>query len=217
MKTRIIKIDSEPLGSESILDIARVLQEDGVIVYPTDTFYGLGGNCLSQKALRKIFEIKRRPASKGLPVLISDLEMAKRLAVELPMSFFVLAARFWPGPLTLVLKAAAHLPRGLVGPKKTIGIRLPNVPWLQNLIRETGVPFITTSANISGQREIASPDKAIRLFQGKVDLIVDGGRTPGCLPSTVVDLTGEKPVIIREGVIGRKVNESLTSTSSPIK
>jgi L-threonylcarbamoyladenylate synthase len=204
MKTRVIKIDTEPFGSDSIRDIARVLREDGVIVYPTDTFYGLGGNCLSQKALRKVFEIKRRPVSKGLPVLVSELKMAKRLAIELPRIFFVLANRFWPGPLTLVLKAASHLSRELVGPKKTIGIRLPDVPWLQVLIREIGVPLIATSANISGQKEVASPEVAIRFFQGKVDLILDGGPTPGGLPSTVVDLTGEKPILVREGVIGNQ-------------
>ncbi|MGB7294617.1 MAG: L-threonylcarbamoyladenylate synthase [Candidatus Aminicenantales bacterium] len=204
MKTSTIKIDPRSVRPATIRDIARVLRRDGVIVYPTDTFYGLGGNCSSQKALQKIFKIKRRPGFKGLPVLVSDKEMAEALASERPPIFNALAARFWPGPLTMVLKAASHLPGDLIGPKKTIGIRLPDVPWLQALIRETGVPLISTSANISGQGEIASPEEAIRLFQGKVDLIVDGGPTFGGKPSTVIDLAREKPVLIREGVIDPK-------------
>jgi L-threonylcarbamoyladenylate synthase len=204
MKTRIIRIETQSVLPELLHDIVRVLQGDGVIVYPTDTFYGIGGNCYSKEALKKIFKLKKRPRSKGLPVLVSDLEIAKGMAAEIPPLFFALAAEFWPGPLTLVLKAAPHLPVELVGPKGTIGIRLPDIPWLQALIRETGSSLITTSANISGEGEIASPEEVIRLFQGKVDLIVDGGPTPGGKPSTVVDLTGEKPVLVRGGVIGSK-------------
>jgi len=187
-----------------IRDIARVLAGNGVIVYPTDTFYGLGAKCFSQKALHRIFEIKKRPGFKGLPVLVSDLEMAKGMTAGLPPVFYALASRFWPGPLTIVLKAASHLPAELVGPGRTIGIRLPAVPWLQVLIRETGFALVTTSANISGEGEIVSAQEVIRVFKGKVDLIVDGGQTPGSKPSTVIDLTGEKPILIREGVLGRK-------------
>ncbi len=204
MNTRIIKIELQSVRRKILHGIVRVLQEDGVIVYPTDTFYGIGGNCYSKEALRKIFKLKKRPSSRGLPVLVSGLEMAKGMAAEIPPVFFALAARFWPGPLTLVLKAAPHLPRELIGPKKMIGIRLPDVPWLQALIRETGVPLIATSANISGEGEIASPEEVSHLFQEKVDLIVDGGPTPGGKPSTVIDLTGEKPVLVREGRIDNK-------------
>jgi L-threonylcarbamoyladenylate synthase len=204
MKTRVLKIDPDAIKPMTIRDIVRVLEGNGVIVYPTDTFYGLGGNCFSQKALQKIFEVKKRPSSKGLPVLVSGLEMAEGMAAELPPIFNTLASRFWPGPLTLVLKAASHLPAELVGPGRTIGVRLPAFPWLQALIRETGVALVTTSANISGEGEIDLAEEVIRVFKGKVELIVDGGRTPGGKPSTVVDLTGEKPILIREGVLGIK-------------
>jgi L-threonylcarbamoyladenylate synthase len=204
MKTPILKIDPNAVKSVEIRVIARVLAGNGVIVYPTDTFYGLGANCFSQQALQRIFEIKRRPGSKGLPVLVSDLEMAKGLAAELPPVFQTLASQFWPGPLTVVLRAASDLPEELVGPGRTVGIRLPAVLWLQALVQETGVPLVTTSANISGQGEIESAEEVKRVFKGKVDLIVDGGRAPGGKPSTVLDLTGEKPVLVREGVIGKK-------------
>lgn len=203
-KTRVLKINPDAVAPAVIRKIARVLAEEGVIVYPTETFYGLGANCLSERALRRVFEIKMRPAAKGLPVLVSDLTMAEGLATELPAAFQALASRFWPGPLTVILKAAPFLPAVLVGRERTIGVRLPAVPWIRSLVRETTVPLVTTSANISGQGEIASPEDVGRVFAGKVDLIVDGGRTPGSGPSTVVDLTGNEPVLVREGIIGRK-------------
>jgi L-threonylcarbamoyladenylate synthase len=204
MKTRILNIDPADVGPEAIRTIAEVLADNGVIVYPTETFYGLGANALSRKALRRVFEVKQRPISKGLPVLVSDLLMAEGLAAELPPAFYTLASRFWPGPLTLVVKAAGRLPPELVGPGRAIGIRLPAVPWLQALIRESGFALVTTSANISGQGEMSSAEEVKRVFLDKVDLIVDGGTTPGNKPSTVIDLRGEKPVLVREGVIGEK-------------
>ena len=203
LKTRVLKIDPDAVRAGAIRETARILAANGVIVYPTETFYGLGANCFSRQALQRIFEIKKRPGSKGLPVLVSDLEMARGLAAEIPPAFQVLASRFWPGPLTVVLKAASHLPPELAGPGRTIGIRLPAVIWLQKLIRVIGLPLVTTSANISGQGEIESAEEVKSVFTGKVDLIVDGGKAPGGQPSTVVDLTGEKPVLIRGGVIAR--------------
>ena len=204
MKTRVLKINPDAVGPGAIRKVTRVLAGNGVIVYPTDTFYGLGADCFSQPALRRIFEIKKRPGSKGLPVLVSDLEMAKGLAAELGPDFQSLASRFWPGPLTIVLKAAPHLPPELVGAGRTIGIRFPAVAWLQDLIRESAVPLVTTSANISGQGEIESAEEVKRVFKGNVDLIVDGGNTHGGKPSTVIDLTGDKPVLVREGAIAKK-------------
>ena len=207
MKTRVLKIDPDNVRPGAIREIVRVLAADGVIVYPTETFYGLGANCFSRQALHRIFENKKRPGSKGLPVLVSDLEMATGLTADLPPVFQVLASRFWPGPLTFVLKAASHLPPELAGPGRTIGIRLPAVVWLQELIRAVGLPLVTTSANISGQGEIESAEEVRSVFTGKVDLIVDGGKTHGGKPSTVVDLTGGKPVLIREGVIHKNALE----------
>lgn len=207
MNSRILKINPDAVKPRTIREIVRVLAKDGIFVYPTDTFYGLGGSCLSQNAIRRIFEIKKRSASKGLPVLVSDIEMAKTLVSETPAIFYTLAARFWPGPLTMVMKAASPLPSELVGSTGTIGVRLPAIVWLQTLIREIGVPLVTTSANISGEGEIAAADEVIHLFQRKVDLIVDGGQAPGGKPSTVIDLTGKRPAFIRDGVIPKEMLE----------
>ena len=206
---RIIKISSKKIEEEKVRLIANTLKQGGVIAYPTDTFYGLGADCFSAEALQRIYRIKKREARKPFPVLISDLPMVKDLAAEIPAAFRALTAKFWPGPLTLVIKAAARLPAELVGVNRTIGIRLPNVTWLRELIRKVGFPIIATSANISGAGEIDSAEEVIRQFQDKVDLIVDGGRTPGGRPSTVVDLTGERPVVVREGAILRTALERL--------
>jgi L-threonylcarbamoyladenylate synthase len=197
----VIKISSEKIQEEEIRLISNILRQGAVIAYPTDTFYGLGANVFSRQALERIHRIKKRQASKPMPVLVSDLEMAKSLIAEIPSLFGPSTEKFWPGPLTLVIKAAAGLPAELVGAKRTIGIRLPNVTWLRDLIHRAGFPIVATSANISGAGEIDSAEEVIRQFKEKVDLIADAGRTPGGRPSTVLDLTGKRPVILREGAI----------------
>jgi L-threonylcarbamoyladenylate synthase len=201
---RIIEIDPSRVALEAVHTIAEALRKEEVIVYPTDTFYGLGTECYSKAALSRIYEIKGRPISKALPVLISDADMARELASELPPSFGLLSAAFWPGPLTLIFRAAARLPSELVGRERTIGIRVPARAWIRELVRVIAVPVVATSANLSGESEIDSPAEAIRQFLDKVDLIVDGGKTTGGRPSTVVDLTSDVPVIRREGAIPRE-------------
>jgi len=210
-KARILKITSGTIEEKEMRLIAKTLREGGVIAYPTDTFYGLGADCFSGEALQRIYRIKHRDPVKPSPVLVSDLSMVRDLAAEIPAAFRTLSAEFWPGPLTLIIKAAARLPAELSGPNQTIGIRLPNVTWLRELIRQLGFPILATSANISGAGEIDLAEEVIRQFQDKVDLIVDGGRTPGGRPSTVVDLTGKRPVILREGAIAKeKIREILS-------
>lgn len=211
MRTQIIKINPKKVQAQTIRIITDTLSRGGVIIYPTDTYYGLGADCLLEQAVKRIFQVKKRQFSKALPVLIADIEMARKIAAEIPPSFHTLSAEFWPGPLTLVLKAAAMLPAELVGTDQTIGIRLPAVPWLRELIRQAKFPIVATSANISGEGEIASPEKVIQVFNHRVDLIVDGGQTPGSLPSTVVDLTSGQPVLIRDGAIpGARLKKYLT-------
>jgi len=211
LKTHIITITPKKVEPSKIRTIADVLSGGGVIVYPTDTFYGLGADCYSRPAVKRIFELKKRQAIKALPVLVADVAAVRKISAKIPPLFHSLAAEFWPGPLTMVLKAADVLPAELVGPGKTIGIRLPAVRWLRALIRQAGSPLVATSANISGEGEIASVEKVIDVFSHKVDLIIDGGRAAGLLPSTVVDLTSRKPVLVRDGAIPRsRLSQYLT-------
>jgi L-threonylcarbamoyladenylate synthase len=201
LKTQIIRLDPGKVEAPKIRIIAGNLSRGGVIVYPTDTYYGLGADCYLEEALRRVYKLKKRQSSKPLPVLVADIGMARKIAADIPPSLDSLAAEFWPGPLTVVLKAAAFLPDKLVGNQRTIGVRLPAVPWIRELVEQADFPIVATSANISGQGEIASAQKVIEVFDHRVDLIVDGGETPGRLPSTVVDLTSGKMILVREGAI----------------
>jgi len=203
VETNIIKINPERVKLDKIRIITKVLKEEGIIAYPTDTFYGLGASCFSEKAILRIYSLKERKPSKPLSVLVSDKAMVEKIAVDIPSLFWKLADEFWPGPLTLVLKASSGLPIPLLGPRDSIGIRLPAIRWLRKLVNEATFPITATSANITGKKEIKNPGKVIDLFSGKIDLIADGGDTRGILPSTVVDLTSKKPQILREGVFPR--------------
>jgi L-threonylcarbamoyladenylate synthase len=214
VETRIIRIRPDRVGPDVVALIAGVLRKGGVVAYPTDTFYGLGASCFSKRAIRRIYRLKKRERAKPLSILVSDLGMVRSLAAEIPSLFWELAEEFWPGPLTLILKASSRLPEEILGPQDSVGIRLPALPWLRGLIGKTALPITGTSANISGEKEIEDPEEVISSFSGKVDLIVDGGRTEGGLPSTVVDLSSPKPVILREGAVPRSILEEYLQVQS---
>jgi len=178
-----------------------VLGGGGIAVYPTDTFYGLGGSAFSVEAAEAVYALKGRQRGKPLPVVVADLEMAAAAAADPPESFGRLAASLWPGPLSLVVRAGPGLPAAMLGPGGTVAMRVPALPWLRSLLRRCGFPLISSSANRSGAAEIDDSAEVRRLFQGSVDLIIDGGRTPGGAASTVVDLTKGEPVLLRPGAV----------------
>jgi len=201
MKTKIVKISPNIVAIDKIEEIVKVLRKDGVMVYPTETFYGLGANGFSAAAIQKVYRLKKREPSKPLSVVISDLSMLFQITSDVPLFFRQAVSKFWPGPLTLILKASPAVPDELLGLGGTIGVRLTGHKWVRSLVRQAHFPITATSANISGEMAISHPKKARELFEGLVDLIVDGGATRGLLPSTVVDLTGKAPRLIREGAI----------------
>ncbi|GAJ03959.1 unnamed protein product, partial [marine sediment metagenome] len=201
VKMQIIKVNTSLVERQEIETIVDVLRKEGVIVFPTETFYGLGADCFSKKASKRIFRLKSRGFSKPLPVVISDLNMLQDIVTEIPDNFHVLASRFWPGPLTLVLKASKQAPKEVLSVNGCIGVRLPGQPWLRELIRQFASPLTATSANISGRAEISNPEDVLKTFFGKIDLFVNGGPTQGVFPSTVVDLTLGRPKILREGAV----------------
>jgi len=201
MKTTVLTLDPARVGSGDIHRIIRVLRRGGLVVFPTDTFYGLGGDGLSPAVIRRVFDLKLRQASKPLLVLVSDLDMVRRLARDIPSVFWKIVEEFWPGPLTIALLASAAVPKELCGGGDSLAMRLPAVGWLRDLVREAEAPLIATSANISGEGEVETAEEAQRIFEAKVELIVDGGRTLGDAPSTVLDLTAHPPRIIREGAL----------------
>lgn len=181
--------------------IGSILDNGGIIVYPTETFYALGAAADAAAGIEKIYRLKERDRGKPLSVVVAELGTAESCAEFLPAVFGRLAGEFWPGPLTLIVKARAGFPPALLGPGGSIAMRVPGSAWLRELLANFGRPVTATSANISGDAEISRGADAIRLFEGKVDLIVDGGDTPGGLPSTIVDLTRVPPRVIRAGAV----------------
>ena len=201
MKTRVIKVRPDFVEPDKLEEIVSVLRKEGIIVYPTETFYGLGVNIFVPRAIHRVYRLKKRDPSRPLPVVISDPGMLRDVIMDLPSVYEPLISAFWPGPLTVILKASPGVPETLQGSSGTVGVRLTGYKWLRALIRRAGFPLTATSANLSGEAEISDPEKAFKLFEGKVHLMVDGGKTRGFLPSTVVDLTGDKPRLVREGAV----------------
>lgn len=201
MKTRILRLDPSKVDLRLIRDIARVLLRDGIVAYPTETFYGLGAAGFSSKAVSKIYGLKKRDSGKPLPLIVSGVDMVREISASLPGIFWVLASEFWPGPLTLVVKASQGLPGFLMGPGGSVAVRVPPAAWIRRLAEEISQPITATSANLSGEKEISDARQVEAQFDGRIDLIVDGGATPGGAPSTLVDLTSERPRVLREGVI----------------
>lgn len=197
----ILALDPAVIRPDELGRASRLLREGGVMVFPTETFYGLGGNGWSSEVVRRVFRIKGRSAGKALSLVTADLAGVGKVADGLPESLAPLAAAFWPGPLTVVLKAAPGLPGELTGGAGTVAVRVPGHDWLRALLAEAGLPLIATSANLSGQAPLVKGAAAAAAFRDRVDMIIDAGRCPGGRPSTVLDLTRGRPRILREGAV----------------
>jgi L-threonylcarbamoyladenylate synthase len=178
-----------------------ILQHGGLVALPTDTVYGLGSLAFSQSAAERIYAAKGRPAEKAIPVLLGVVEDMVRVALEVPEIAARLAARFWPGPLTLVVPRHPDVPEA-VSALPTVGVRIPDHAVARALLRLAG-PMAVTSANRSGAASPSSAEEVRSQLGGQVDLIIDDGRTPGGVPSTVVDCLGPEAKILREGPILR--------------
>lgn len=171
------------------------------MAFPTETFYGLGANALDPAAVRRIFEVKGRPESKPLLLLVDSIEMAESLVKEVSAAARDLMAKHWPGPLTLIFRAIASLPDELTAGTGTVGIRVPRHPVAFELVRAAGLPITAPSANRSGEEPPATAADVQRVFGGKIELILDGGATTGGLPSTILDVTVTPPKLIRRGAL----------------
>jgi L-threonylcarbamoyladenylate synthase len=207
----VLQVDFEQpnTSSKAIKDIQSVLNSGGVIAFPTDTFYGLGADPFNPNALSKIFQVKQRPADKPLLVLIHSLDQLSDLAQEVTDNARKLMERFWPGPLTLIFKAAPGLPDALTAGTGTIGVRLPGHPFTRRLLETLNRPLTAPSANISGTGELRTTQEVTSSLEDKLDLIVDGGPAPGGKSSTVLDTTTNPPTLIREGALTRGDLESV--------
>jgi L-threonylcarbamoyladenylate synthase len=195
MNTQILST-SDPKA----LEISKtILLTGGLVAFPTDTVYGLGCLVHNNKAIDRLYEVKERSQSKAIAVLIGDLVDLQQLTVSIPPMAASLAQRFWPGALTLIFPIHPDLPKNL-SPFPTIGIRMPDHSFTRDLLRLMG-PLATTSANISGKENPTTAEEVFTQLDGRIELILDGGKTPGGIPSTVVDCTALEPRILRTGAL----------------
>lgn len=195
---KILKTEDDT--DEVLLQAIKILKSGGIIAYPTETFYALGVNAMDEGALKRLYKLKGRPIKKPLPVIVGDIKGLKRLIKKLPPHAQRLIKKFWPGPLTIIFEASFDIPELLTAKTGKIAIRIPREEIALRLVKKAGFPVTSTSANPTGKRPAIEPEKVIQYFSEKIDLLIDGGKTPGGKPSTIVDVTGNIR-IIRKGVI----------------
>jgi L-threonylcarbamoyladenylate synthase len=193
MNTQIIAA-TDPQAIPLALEILR---EGGLIAFPTDTVYGVGSLAFDQAAIESIYVANDRPLEKAIPILIGDMRDLEKVAVEIPTLAHRLAARFWPGPLTIIVPKHPDLPAA-VSATSTVGVRVPDHAVARSLLRAAG-PLAVTSANLSGRESPREAGEVLAQLDGRIPLIVDGGVTPGGTSSTVVDVSSGEPVILRAG------------------
>ncbi len=201
MKTEIIKINRECFAEEELDFAAQCLREGKLVAFPTETVYGLGGNAFDETASARIYEAKGRPSDNPLIVHIADVAALAELAAEVPEAAYRLADVFWPGPLTMILKKNEKVPKTTTGGLDTVAIRMPADRVAEALIRRSGIYVAAPSANASGRPSTTKAEHVIEDLDGKIDVIIDGGASAIGLESTIVDLTGEVPLILRPGYI----------------
>jgi len=194
-------VDPEQPDVRSIAAAAAVVEAGGLVAFPTESFYGLGADALDSDAVARVFEVKGRPEHKALLVLVDSIEMAVGLAARVSDGARALMARYWPGPLTLVLEAADRVPAGLTGGGSTIGVRMPGHAVARALVRSAGRPITAPSANPSEAPPALTAAAVRDYFEGRVELILDGGPTVGGAGSTVADCTVWPPRILRQGPV----------------
>ncbi len=195
-------IETLTLLADDPLTISRalaILAQGGLVAFPTDTVYGVGGLAFDPHAIQEIYQVKGRSIEKAIPILVGAPEQLPLVAPELNPLARRLAERFWPGPLTLVVPKHPGLPPELsIYP--TVGVRMPDHPVALALLQRSG-PLAVTSANLSGQASATTAEEVKQQLGGRIALVLDGGRTPGGLPSTVVDCSGLRPNLLRPGPI----------------
>ncbi len=195
MKTELVSITD----GDWLVRALETLQAGGVVAFPTDTVYGIGADPFNQDAVAKLYTAKGRPADKAIPILIGKPEDLSMVAHGVKPWVEKLLSAFWPGALTVVLEKRSEVPK-IVSSTETIGVRIPDHPVAIQLLRASG-PLAVTSANPSGAPEASSAEEVVEGLNGLVELVVDGGVTPGGRPSTVLDCSSYPPEVLREGPI----------------
>lgn len=215
MKTVILEINptEKNLKNHSgIIQGGEIIKEGGLVAFPTETVYGLGANGLDSEAVKGIYKAKDRPSDNPLILHIADVRDVEDLVEEIPDHAKLLMERFWPGPITLVLKKQKQVPAQVTGGLDTVAVRMPSHPIARALIAAAGVPIAAPSANRSGRPSPTLAEHVTRDLAGRVEMIIDGGPCQMGIESTVIDCTGETPMVLRPGSLSVEEMEELVGT-----
>jgi len=186
-----------------------ILKQGGVVAFPTDTVYGLGACATIPRAVARVYQVKERPRNMALPLLLAHPSQIAEVAEPVPQIAWLLADNFLPGALTLVLYKSGSVPDIITAGGVTVAVRIPDHPVPVALAQGVGVPIVGTSANLSGKPSSVTAGEVCSQFGDKIDLVIDGGRCSVGRESTIVDVTGETPVVLREGAISREELEQV--------
>ncbi len=181
-----------------------ILKQGGVIAFPTDTVYGLGAWANIYQAVERVYKVKERPRNMALPLILARTSQITEVAYPVPPVTWLLTHSFFPGALTIVLYKSDSVPDIITAGGRTVAVRIPAHPIPIALAEGVGAPIVGTSANLSGKPSPLTADEVYSQFSGKIDLVIDGGKCPGGKESTIIDVTGETPVVLREGAISRE-------------
>lgn len=189
---------------------AELIKQGKIVVFPTETVYGIGTNGLDDKAVKKLYNVKQRPLNKPISLLVSNMEMVNEIAKDITEIEYKIMEKFFPGPLTIILKKKNNVPDIVTAGQDTVGVRMPSGEIANKLVELAGVPIATPSANISGDPSGTNLQEIKKYFEGKADFFIDGGISELGLASTIVKVVDGKPLILRQGSITlEQINEIL--------
>ena len=205
MDTKLFTINSENPDKEALCEAGGIIKRGGLVAFPTETVYGLGGDALNRESSRKIYAAKGRPSDNPLIVHICCMEDLKAIVTEVSEEAKALAEAFWPGPLTMIFEKTDKVPCETTGGLSTVAVRMPKDPIALEFIRQSGGYVAAPSANISGKPSPTQAKYVLEDMEGRIDAVIDGGEAVIGLESTIVDLTGEYPMILRPGYITKEM------------
>lgn len=194
-KTKVFKVNREDPEKRILSHAAKIIRRGGLVVFPTETVYGIAANLLKDSAIDRLYRVKGRPRAKPFTIHIAGLAIIRKMGCKITKDARALIDKFWPGPLTIILRSKAG---------EKIGFRMPANRIALDLIKMSRAPVVAPSANPSGERPPTSAEEAMRFLDGKIDLVIDGGRTDVGIESTVIDMTAKPPKILREGAISKR-------------
>ena len=209
METKVITIDHKAMDEDVLQEAGRIIREGGLVAFPTETVYGLGGDALNKESSRKIYEAKGRPSDNPLIVHICKMEDLKAIVKEIPEEVERLAEAFWPGPLTIIMNKSEVVPKETTGGLDTVAVRMPSHPVALKFIECAGGYVAAPSANVSGRPSPTKAKYVIEDMTGRIDMILDGDGIDIGLESTIIDMTGERPEILRPGYITKDMLEKI--------